>query len=332
MEQPPVLFAHCSSSRHVLSSTIAGALLLLVSGTQAQDIAPQAPVAAGGHGSDGMHHLSWTLGQSMSATYNQPGHLITAGVQQPDGPTLALRITALLDGPYHTATDLMYDSLRTRAMLPFVEPYTTLGQPPSLVPAGYAFNPAALLTTGPDAIVDWVLVELRAAGAPATVVCARAALLQRDGDVVDGDGTSPLRMAAPPGQYHVAVHHRNHLPVMTLAPTVMGTGIISIDLTDGSTPTYGTQAQHQRNGRHLLWAGDVNKDGTVRYTGTNNDRDPILTATGGVAPTATVDGYLPVDVNLDGTVKYTGPDNDRDRVLQTIGGTVPTSERTQQIP
>ena len=46
--------------------------------------------------------------------------------------------------------------------------------------------------TGSDAIVDWVFVELRNASGN-TVVDSRAALLQRDGDVVDVDGVSPLR-------------------------------------------------------------------------------------------------------------------------------------------
>ena len=38
------------------------------------------------------------------------------------------------------------------------------------------------------------------------------------------------------------------------------------------------------------------------------------------------------DTNLDGTVKYTGSANDRDPILQGIGGTVPTLTRTEQLP
>jgi hypothetical protein len=82
----------------------------------------------------------------------------------------------------------------------------------------------------------------------------------------------------------------------------------------------------------VLWAGNALRDVVIRYTGGNNDRDPILVRVGGAVPTNTVAGYWPEDVNLDGVVKYTGPANDRDPILVNIGGTVPTSTREEQLP
>jgi len=73
-------------------------------------------------------------------------------------------------------------------------------------------------------------------------------------------------------------------------------------------------------------------DGTVRYTGQDNDRDPILSHVGGVVATNTTSGYNRYDINLDGVVKYTGNSNDRDVVLQMIGGVVPTVIRAAQLP
>ncbi len=321
--------------RHVRRIGWRAALFIAFWGTAAahgQGVAPQAITAAGAHGMDGSHHLSWSLGQPASATYSMPPHHITAGVQQPDGPTLAVRVTVLLDGPYRAANGLMHDSLRTRALLPWSEPYTALGLAPSALPAGLAFHPAALLTDGADAIVDWVIVQLRQAGDPSTVVMSRAALLQRDGDIVEGDGIAPVRFAIAPGSHHVAVLHRNHLGVMTQAPVALANGPNIIDLTDGSTPVYGVEAMRTRDGRTLLWAGDVNADGQVIYTGSSNDRDPQLQLIGGSIPTGTIIGYLPHDVNLDGTVKYTGAQNDREPILQTVGGAVPTNTRHEQLP
>ncbi len=86
------------------------------------------------------------------------------------------------------------------------------------------------------------------------------------------------------------------------------------------------------NGIKVLWAGDVNGDGVIRYTGGDNDRDPILVRVGGLVPTSTVSGYFEEDVNMDGTVKYTGQNNDRDPILPNIGGVVPTNTRIQQLP
>jgi hypothetical protein len=45
-----------------------------------------------------------------------------------------------------------------------------------------------------------------------------------------------------------------------------------------------------------------------------------------------VAGYRQEDVNMDGMTKYTGLNNDRDPVLQNIGGTVPTNVLTEQLP
>ncbi len=70
----------------------------------------------------------------------------------------------------------------------------------------------------------------------------------------------------------------------------------------------------------------------IRYTGAENDRDPILAQVGGTLPTGTWVGYTNNDVNMDGVVKYTGANNDRDPILMNIGGSVPTSTVAEQLP
>ena len=75
------------------------------------------------------------------------------------------------------------------------------------------------------------------------------------------------------------------------------------------------------------------RNGTDIMNATNNDRDLILQAIGGVVPTAVLSAqYRVEDANLDGVVKYTGTDNDRDIILNAIGGTTPTAVRVQQVP
>jgi hypothetical protein len=185
--------------------------------------------------------------------------------------------------------------------------------------------------TGADAPVDWVFVELRDAGTGATVLATANGLVQRDGDVVAPAG-GPLVFNAPPGEYRIAVRHRNHLGVMTASPVALTRVPVPVDLGDPLTAVFGTDARRQRDGKALLWTGNTRFDAQVSYTGTNNDRDPILTRIGGAVPTVVASGYFPEDVNLDGKVKYAGSLNDRDRVLLTIGGAVPTAVRSQQLP
>jgi hypothetical protein len=114
--------------------------------------------------------------------------------------------------------------------------------------------------------------------------------------------------------------------------TLDGSSATNVDLTTASTIVHGTSSRKQVGNTMLLWAGNVVRDSFLKYTGEGNDRDPILTAIGGVVPTSTAVGYSLSDVNMDGITKYTGADNDRDPILTNIGGTVPTSTRAEQLP
>lgn len=251
-----------------------------------------------------------------------------------EGETMRSRVAArtYLGGPYVSGTGLMNDNLRTGGHIPTTNPYTDLGfgEVGGKVPQKIA--PAVLAVTGPNAIVDWVWLELRSVGNPASIVRARPALLQRDGDIVELDGYRPVYMSVNNGLYHVAVRHRNHLGCMTSGTFNLGATPATVNLTASATGTWGSDARRNDAGVMVLWTGNSNNDLLVKYTGAANDRDPVLTRIGGNIPTATVNGYHLEDVNLDAVVKYTGTANDRDPILLTIGGTVPTSTRTEQLP
>ncbi len=246
------------------------------------------------------------------------------------GSRLALKL--FLEGPYQSGSGSMSDALRTQGLVPLSEPFTAAGHVFAGEGGGETTTPGVLSVTGAAAVVDWVLVEMRDAVDPTKVITSRAALVRRDGQVVDLDGVSHVRVGVPAGSYHVAVRHRNHLGAMTAAPVAVGTGMALLDFTAPATPTWGTAARKTIGTACVLWSGDVDRNGTIQYTGPGNDRDPILGAIGGVVPTATVSGYLKEDCTLDGVVKYTGTDNDRERILQNIGGVVPTNTRVQQLP
>ncbi|MCW5898841.1 MAG: fibronectin type III domain-containing protein [Flavobacteriales bacterium] len=239
-------------------------------------------------------------------------------------------VKLFLEGPY--VGPWMSDALRAGGLIPLQEPYSGLGWP-QLGGGGETTTPAILAVTGANAVVDWVRLELRQAGSPGTLVATRQALLQRDGDVVSAaDGTSAVGFVVPPGNYHLVAQHRNHLGCMTATALAFSSTANSIDLTLAGTNTWGTDARKIIGSARALWAGDVNGDGAIRYTGQGNDRDLILQAIGGTVPTTTVAGYSVSDVNMDGIIKYTGQGNDRDPMLVNIGGSVPTNQRFQQIP
>ena len=247
-------------------------------------------------------------------------------------PRALLRLRMRLGGAYVPDSALMRDDLRQQGLLPTVNPYSIPffqagnGVGPWLMPQG------VMDVNGPDAVVDWVWLELLDAVDTATVRATRAGLLHRDGQVTAANGSGPIDFGVGAGSYFLRVRHRNHLGVTLSDPIFLSNAVVTVDLSDPATNTFGTDAQKWVNGVHMLWPGEVNHDGLVRYAGVLNDRDAVLVAIGGTPPTATATGYAPADVNMDGVVKYAGADNDRDVILQSIGGVQPTAVRIGQGP
>jgi glucose/arabinose dehydrogenase len=237
-----------------------------------------------------------------------------------------------LEGPLNTSTMIMGDALRASGSIPLNEPYTALGYGNVAGAGGGSTTSGVLATTGNNAIVDWVRVELRSAAEPRIVVATHHALLQRDGDIVNGDGTMGLAFGVGPGNYYVVVRHRNHLAAMSATPIALTAAATVVDFRSAGTSTFGLEARKNVGTQRALWAGNVVADELLKYTGDGNDRDAILIAIGGSVPTNTQSGYLAEDANLDGTVRYTGAANDRDLILFNIGGILPTNTRVEQLP
>jgi len=251
----------------------------------------------------------------------------------PAPPLVRVQPRIHLDGCYVSDQVSMHDSLRRASLLPQTEPFSAMGYTYTADGAYGTITANAMSNASNLAIVDWVVVELRDAVNPALIVASKRGVVLRNGNVMDVNRLSPLWIAVQPGNYHVAIRHRNHLGVMTAAPVALSATGTTIDFTSSATATWGTDARKNVGNVMTLWPGDATFDGQVKYVGNGNDRDPILTAVGGSTPTNTaISVYANTDVNMDGLIKYIGNNNDRDPILQTIGGTTPTAVRTQQLP
>jgi glucose/arabinose dehydrogenase len=246
--------------------------------------------------------------------------------------SVSLDVRSFLQGAFDEDDGLMRDDLRVNDLLPLTEPYTAMGHTPAGDGGGESVGAALLDITGPQAVVDWVRVELRDAVDPGDLMATRHALLRRNGNITMADGSIPVTFNVPSGEYHVVVRHRNHLAVRTASPLMLNGSPAILDLRDPSTPVHGTDARLISGTSAMLWAGDVNQDAQVKYAGSGNDRDAILVSIGGIIPTAETIGYMPEDVNMDGTVRYTGSDNDRDIILMNIGGVIPNNVLHGHVP
>ena len=248
------------------------------------------------------------------------------------GP-VGLMLNASLEGATTSSSSgSMRTDLKIQGLIPAVEPYSAMGYVHTGGGGGEMLGPGS----GTKPIVDWVIVEIRSASSPGSIVASKSAIIFSNGNIVDASTFDNLRFGVAPGYDYVAIRHRNHLGVMTDSPVLLcGISSITISFMVIGTPTYGTDAAHEVGNHKRLWSGNsLWSSGAqqIKYTGSNNDRDPILSKIGGTVPTATTTGYWLEDTNLDGIVKYTGANNDRDLILQTIGGSVPTATRTEQIP
>jgi hypothetical protein len=257
-------------------------------------------------------------------------------------PFAFLRIKAFLQGPFVSSTGLMNDVLRTKLhadgsrYIPLTEPFSGLTLPNGSKPfvhmgsGGETIQPSVLEVSGPNAIVDWVFIELRSKLNPANRLLTRAALLQRDGDIVDLDGVSPVVFKAKTDQYYVAVRHRNHLGAMTAQAygiTRDKANALLLDFTTSAlatyvSPTTPTALSQKTVGNYkVLWAGNANMDNKVIYQGSGSDRDGIFfdVYLDPNNPNGNFNfighNYRASDTNMDGRYIYQGSGNDVDQMI-----------------
>ena len=203
-----------------------------------------------------------------------------------------------LQGAYDSNVGLMCDELRMSPDMPLVEPYTDLGY--IHVGGGgdqEGVEQSVFDITGPNAIVDWVFLELRDKTDATTVMATRSALLQRDGDVVDVDGISPVLFADMiSNEFYLVIKHRNHLGVMRAMPVVFSDTPVEVDFTtDPNNITGGANGiATLEDGKLGLYSGDFNKNGQVQ----NTDYAEMALTIG-------ASGYVVGDFDLNGQVQNT---------------------------
>ena len=225
----------------------------------------------------------------------------------------------------------------THGVIPISDPYTGLsgfthsgsGGGETITPGAFgAFN-----VTNNDAIVDWVFVSIhdKTTGA---VVSTRAALLQRDGDVVETDGVSSLNMAGNVADnYFVSVRHRNHLGIKSAGnfalakTTTTSYSFSSAQAQAYQNPAITTNAAMKDFGGSFfgMWGGNGNRDAAVRATGplaANDYLFLISTTLAGNVATILSPVYHSADTNMDGQVRATGPlaSNDYGFLITTLLG------------
>ncbi len=184
---------------------------------------------------------------------------------------------------------LMRDDLRVGGYLSTNSPYNL-----------DSIDATVLEVTGENAIVDWVSIGFRDLNDNTLLISDISGLLQRDGDIVDLDGISPLNHRLDVGTYHVSIKHRNHLEIVTAATVSLSDRITSIDFTMDSTVTLGgtNAVVNTGNGIFAILGGDYDTNGQVQ----NSDTSSVILELG-------TSGYSKADMDMNGQVQNSDINN-----------------------
>ncbi|MEM9259517.1 MAG: hypothetical protein AAGA62_07705 [Bacteroidota bacterium] len=238
-----------------------------------------------------------TANSSSNTVFTENINLLTRWTLAEEVPVVSLKV--LLEGPYSSASGTMRDDLRSSNLIPNKTPYTTSNYDTDIGFGGESISPFILGNTVNDAIVDWVFVELLSPNGSNTKIDSRSGLLQKDGDIVDLDGKSPLTFPnATNGEaYYVVIRHRNHIGIRTAEAILVTNLAADYDFTtDINQILGGTNGIRQlSDGRLALFTGDFDGDGQIQIAG---DLNVTITTLG-------QSGYLFGDFDLNGQVQNT---------------------------
>lgn len=365
--KPPSTAAHLKTTWPITKTGITGGTVTLeaqyldptdVTGTEANIV---------GYFNNGTDWSS--AGETHNAASNRVSAPITANSGSLSGINkfLAVGSKAFLQGAYQsplTTAGLMNDNLRTlpfgpassTANFPQDDPYRQLPYSTTFVHVNNS-NAESITSSavmGPQSpvannIVDWVFLQLRdlAASPGNTVLQTRSALLQRDGDIVDIDGVSPVTFNnLADGNYIITVRHRNHIGLsldqsnpknFTEAQSLSFTAPKLADLTTasdaelfGTSTAYTTVTLPGPVTVKALWGGNSNVStttaaGGLKYVTPNSDNAAILSQVlgfpgnvSGLFNYGSAVGYFSGDNNMNRTVKYTTPGSDGALILSNV--------------
>jgi hypothetical protein len=196
----------------------------------------------------------------------------TAQLFTPSALTSRANIKLYLEGPYNTGTLKMHKTLNTDGYLA----------------AHFGSIPI------PSEAVDSINIELRNAASGPTTRKYRAAWLLTDGTIRDFADTtkSYVEFDTLAGSYHLVIHHRNHIAIMTAGTQALnGVTPAAYDFSTSQSQAYGTNPMKQVGAKFLLYAGDGNHSGIVSAADANLVFGALNTT-----------GYSPHDINLSGIV------------------------------
>jgi len=150
----------------------------------------------------------------------------------------------------------MSTTLVDNGLLPMSQPFDT---------APFNYDGDETISSIPNNTVDWVLVELRDATDESVTVDQKAALVDKDGNIIGTDGSMGVSFDAADGDYYVVIHHAGHVSVMS-SSTVTLPNSSAYDFKSSNNAVMGSNQMKLSNGAFVMRAGDYDNNGTVNFS------------------------------------------------------------------
>ena len=195
-------------------------------------------------------------------------------------------IKLLIEGFYDIHSADMHTALATGQLLPSSQPFV---DPP------FNYHGTEQLGANIEDIVDWVFVQLRDANDKDVVIHQKAALLRKDGFLVNENGEEVIDFGVShQASYYIAVFHKSHLPVLSSKPHLFTANNTSTtcDFTVSEASAMGADQLKNMQGKFALNAGDFDNNGII-----NNQDFNIWKQYG-----AAVNSYLSADADGNGII------------------------------
>ncbi|MBV6479091.1 MAG: hypothetical protein HGGPFJEG_01852 [Ignavibacteria bacterium] len=188
-----------------------------------------------------------------------------------------------LEGAYSGGGNMRIN-LNNFGLIPLTQPYNT---------APFNYSGTETVISIPANVVDWVYIELRSTSNGGPVPDGRrAAFIKNDGQIVDLNGTDPVKFpTVPNGNYFIVIGHRNHLPVMTASAQLLNSITPLYDFSLSLTQYFGSEAAALSGGGFGMFGGDATRSFLITAADYN-----FVTANLGMS------NYNYGDLNLSGIV------------------------------
>jgi hypothetical protein len=186
----------------------------------------------------------------------------------------------------------MTTNLNDFNLIPTSQPYS--GSP-------WNYEGTEMVSSIPENVVDWVLVELRettgdaSTATPDKIIARQAGFLLKDGSIKNTDGITNLSFPVLiDDNLYIVIYHRNHVAAISAIPTPIVNENGNYDFSTGEFKVLGASLGHKELSAGIwgLAAGDSNGDGNI------NDLDKQNSWGQNVGTR----GYLPADFSFDAQI------------------------------